>query len=85
MPQVPLYLPHLVHNARARRHHQHVLERLGAPLEETEALAVAVELELHVLLQGVGGASHIHLHRVVNDQVDRDLQGGQAWYGDGTN
>jgi hypothetical protein len=42
-----------VHDAGRRRHHAEVLERLGAPLEELVALAVALELELRVEAEGL--------------------------------
>jgi hypothetical protein len=43
----------LVHDADARRHHAEGVEGLHAPLHELVALAVALELELHVQVQRV--------------------------------
>ena len=48
-----------------------IVEGLGAPLKELEALAVPLELQLLVPLPGLGCTCSIHLHRMVNDQVDR--------------
>jgi hypothetical protein len=61
----------LVHDADAGRHDLEGVERLHAPLEELVALAVARELEFEVLLQCVGRARKVHLHRMVDDQVNR--------------
>lgn len=63
----------LVDDACSGRHDGQVLERLGAPLEELEALLVAFKLNLRVLLGGAGDARVVHLHRVVNHQVHRHL------------
>ena len=43
----------LVHDAEARRHDAEGVERLHAPLHELVALAVALELELHVEVERV--------------------------------
>ena len=61
---------YLVHNAGAGGHDEHVVERGGAPLEELKTLLVACELEFSVLRQSVRRTGDVHLHRVVNDQVD---------------
>jgi len=58
---------------RSRGHHEHVIEGLGPPLEEAEALAVALELALHVDGQSVGDAGDVHLHRMVDHEVHRNL------------
>ena len=47
------------------------VERLHAPLQELVAGAVALELHLHVELEGVGDFGEVHLHGVVHDQVHR--------------
>ena len=60
-----------MHDADARRHHAEGVEGLHAPLHELVALAVALELDLHVAAQRVGRAVVVHLHRVVDHQVDR--------------
>ena len=59
-------------DAGVRRHDLEVLERLLAPPEELVALAVALELELGVDREGVGGAERVDLHRVVDDELGRD-------------
>src|SRR5690606_26241715 len=61
----------LVDDADARRHNLERVERLHAPLEELVALAVALELELEIAHERLGRAGKIHLHGVVDDQVDR--------------
>ena len=63
---------HLVHDAGAGRHDAEIVERLLAPAEELVALAVAGELHVDVELQRVGRVEVVDLHRVVDDQVDRD-------------
>ena len=60
-----------MHDARHRRDDAEVGEGLLTPLEELVTLAVALEFDLGVALQGVGGGEEIHLHRVVNHQVNR--------------
>ena len=62
---------HLVHNADSRRHHLERIERLHAPLEKLVPLSVARELHLEVFVHRILRAGEIHLHRVVNHQVDR--------------
>ena len=61
----------LVHDADAGRHDLERVERLHAPLHELVALAVALELELHVEVERVVRAVVVDLHRVVDDEVDR--------------
>ena len=46
-------------------------KRLLAPAQELVALAVALELELDVRSQRAVGAELVHLHRVVDHQIDR--------------
>ena len=41
-----------------------------APAEERVALAVALELELGVAGEGEPGRELVHLHRVVDDELD---------------
>ena len=62
---------HLVDDARARRNHAEVPQRLLAPTQELVPLAVPLELHRDVLRQGVGRAEAVNLHRVVDHQVDR--------------
>ena len=49
-----------------------VVERLLAPLEELVAFGVAVEVELVVDGQALGGAEVVDLHGVVDDEVAGD-------------
>ncbi len=62
----------LVDDARRGRHGAEAAERLLAPLEEAVALAVAGELDLDVLAEGVGRPERVHLHAVVDHEVHRD-------------
>ena len=62
---------HLVDDAEARRHDAEGVERAHAPFHELVALAVALELELHVEVERLLGAEVVDHHRVVDDQVDR--------------
>ncbi len=59
-------------DADAGWHHAESLERLLAPLEELVTLAVALEFEIEIELQGLGGAEEIHLHGVVDHEVHGD-------------
>ena len=52
-------------------HHAEVAERLLAPSEERVSFAVTLVLEVGVLLEGVGSAEEVDLHRVIDDQLDR--------------
>ena len=60
---------HLVDDAGGGRHHAEVGEGLLPPAQELVALAVALELDLGVLAQGLRRAEDVHLHRVVHHQV----------------
>ena len=57
-------------NTRARRHDLEVIEGLGTPLEELEALAVSLELELLVSGASVTDTGGIDTDRVINDEID---------------
>jgi hypothetical protein len=61
----------LVHDAEARRHHAEGVEGLHAPLEELVALAVALELQLHVEVERVLRAVVVDHDRVVHHQIHR--------------
>jgi hypothetical protein len=61
----------LMDDADAGRHDAEGLESLHAPLHELIALAVALELARHVLLQRLRCAVMVDLHRMVDDQIDR--------------
>ena len=58
-------------DAGVRRHHGEVLEGGLAPAQEGVALAVALELQLGVALEGEVLGEHVHLDRVVDHQLDR--------------
>ncbi len=62
----------LVDDPDPRGHDLEGFEGLHSPLEELVALAVAHELHVEVLRKGVGAPREVHLHRMVDDQVDRD-------------
>ena len=64
----------LVDNAGSRRHHAEVLECLLTPAQELVAFAVALVLDVHVLLDRVGDAVLVDLHGVVDDHVGLDLR-----------
>jgi hypothetical protein len=61
----------LVHDAEARRHHAEGVEGLHAPLHELVALAVALELQLHVEVERILLAVVVDHDGVVDHQVDR--------------
>ena len=62
----------LVDDADGRRDDAEGLEGLHAPLEELVAFGVAAEFLAQVLEEGGGGAGLVHLHGVVDDEVDGD-------------
>jgi len=62
----------LMADARVRRDGCEVVERALAPAQERVALAVPLELELDVALQGEPRRELVHLHRVVDHELDRD-------------
>ena len=62
---------HLMHDAGGRWHNAEVRERLLAPAQELVAFPVASELDLGVLLERGGGAKVVHLHGVIDDEIDR--------------
>ncbi len=59
-------------DARGRRNHAKVPESLLAPAQELVALAVALKLDLGVALEGDGAPEEVHLHGVIDHQIDRD-------------
>ena len=61
----------LVDDAGVGRHDLEVVERTLPPAQERVALAVARELELRVERERVGAAEVVHLHRVVDHELDR--------------
>ena len=64
----------LVDDARRRRDDGEVLERLLAPAQERVALAVALELELGVAEDGQRARVDVHLDRVVDHELGRELR-----------
>ncbi len=58
-------------DADPRRYDAEGIESLHAPLQELVALAIALELATHVLLQRLRRPVVIDLDRVVDDQIDR--------------
>ena len=69
LPQV--FQVHLMADAGARRDHAEIVERVLAPAQELVAFFIALELDIDVLLQGVGGAEDVGLHGMVDHQIDR--------------
>ncbi len=69
----------LVDDAGGGWHNAEIVKGVLGPVEEFVALAVALELELGVDPQGLIGAEQVHLDRMVDDQVDRDLGIDPAW------
>ena len=63
---------HLVHDAESGRDHAEGAEGLHAPLHELVALAVALELQLHVQVERVPGSVVIDHDGVIDHQVHRD-------------
>ncbi len=61
---------HLVDDAEAGRDDLQPVERAHSPLEEFVARAIAGELDAHVELQRIRDAREVHLHAVVDDQID---------------
>ncbi len=58
-------------DAGAGRDHAEVIEGAGTPAQELVALLVALVLDVDVLLEGIGRAEEVHLHGVVDDEIDR--------------
>lgn len=57
-----------------RRNNSEVLEGRLAPLEELEPFLVSFEFSFFILLEGLRSTSKVHLHRVVDDQIDWALR-----------
>ena len=60
-----------MHDAGIRGHDTKVVERLLSPLQECVALPVARELESRIQIEGVDLAKVVHLHRMIDHQIDR--------------
>ena len=66
---------HLMHNTARRRHSAEVGEALLTPLQEGVALRVTVVLDVEVKVERVSvGTGHVHLNRVIDDQIHRHLR-----------
>ena len=61
-------------DARSRRDHPQVAELALGPTQQRVALAVALHLLFHVEAAGFGHPGVVHLHGVVDHQVDRDAR-----------
>ena len=61
----------LVHDARARWYHTHVVKGALAPFQEAVALLIALELPLHVVFEGAQQPVGVNLHRMVDHEVGR--------------
>jgi len=64
----------LVADAGSRRHHPEIIEGELAPAQESVALEVALHLHLDVDLESLGVGVAVDHHRMVDDQVDRNLR-----------
>ena len=62
---------HLMHDADAGRHDLEGVEGLFAPFEELVALLVALKLQREVLIQSVLRSGEVHLHAVIDHEIDR--------------
>ena len=61
----------LMDDAGHRRNNTEIREYLLPPFEKFIAFMVALEFHFCIALEGIRIGEEIHLHRVVNDQVDR--------------
>src|SRR5215469_5331760 len=61
---------YLMNNPDPRRNELESFERLLSPLEKLVALAVALELHIQVELQSARRTEEIHLHRVIDHQIN---------------
>ena len=62
----------LMADPHARRHDSKALERLLSPVEQRVAFAVATVFPLQIGGISVGAAKSIDLHRMIDDQIDRN-------------
>src|SRR5438094_467686 len=68
----------LVHDSHPGRHDLQAMECAHPPLEEFVPGAIAGELDAHVQLERVRYFGEVHLHRVIDHQVDRHQRLDQA-------
>ena len=76
-----IFQVHLVDDAGVGRHHAEIPERRLAPAQQHVALAIALEFEQRVEVEGVRAAEMIHLHGVVDHQVGGHQRIGAARVG----
>ena len=62
---------HLMNDPRLRRHDVEVVKRLLSPLEKFVPFPIALKFLLRVIRQRHVAAEIIHLHRVIDHQIDR--------------
>src|SRR5436190_16047626 len=60
-----------MHDADSRRNELERLESLLSPLEKLVTLAIALELHVQIEFQRAGRTEEIHLHRVIDNQINR--------------
>src|SRR6202030_895255 len=70
---------YLMHDTDAGRDEPESFERLLAPFQELVTLAVAFELHLHVQAERFGGPCEIHLHGMIDHEIDRDERLDDFW------
>src|SRR4029078_7107674 len=63
---------YLVNDSDSRRYDAETAERLSSPLEKAVPLLVPLELHFHVALISRLAARKIDLHRMIDDQIDRN-------------
>ena len=62
----------LVHDAYPRGDDLESVKRLHTPLHEFVAFGIALEFDLHIEIERVFRAVVVDLHRVIDDEIDRD-------------
>ena len=62
---------HLVDDPRVRRNHPEIIERVLAPAEKRVSFAVTLKFQFGVGRERVSCSRLVHLHRVVDHQLDR--------------
>ena len=63
-----------MNNARSGRHHAEIIEGFLAPAQKFIALAVTLEFQFSVAIKRIRAGEKIHLHRMVNHQVNIDMR-----------
>ncbi len=62
----------LMDNADRRWNRSEIVERLLCPVEQLVPFVVPFEFQFHVLLERIGPTEVVDLHRVVDNQIDRN-------------